>query len=544
MEEANGLIEKIKISGFKKFQNYEISFKQGVNILIGENEAGKSTILDAINVVLNQKYNNFDKYIVEELINRDNIKKFETSKTYEDLPKIKIEIFLALQSIPQNSQFFGIYHSDNPTFKEDSEHFKYGIVYECCFDEDFKDALLPSIQEGKIPYDFYKMTWKTFSDNQLKSQKKPLKILNIDNSNSNAMGAFDYYNRNLYLNKYNPKEIFEHKGLFREKLKDAFNSLNLENISEDKKFGLSQKKLIMENILTIYENDISIENMGKGKENIIKTETALDKDANRSDIILIEEPESHLSHINLRRMIKTINDTTNQKQIIITTHNNLIVKQSDISKLIIVGKDKPKTVNNFDEETAYFFEKSDDFNLLQFLLSDKCILVEGRTEYQLINNRYSQLAGLEGVEPEQDKIDIISCFGKTYKYYLDIAKDLGKKVCVITDNDGNEKFLNQVAQENLTNNDIKIFTDSDINNWTFEVALYNLNKDVLKGIVKTQDEAEYKFNGVSYKEQPILGYMLNNKADIAYKLFSTSENNLTEFAYPNYIKEAIKWIRN
>lgn len=142
-------------------------------------------------MVLNQKYNNFDKYIVEELINRDNIKKFEISKSYDDLPKIKIEIFLSLQSIPKNSQFFGVYHSDNPTFKGDSRHFKYGIVYECCFDEDFKDALLPSIQEGKIPYDFYKMTWKTFSNNQLKSQKKPLKILNIDNSNSNATGAFD-----------------------------------------------------------------------------------------------------------------------------------------------------------------------------------------------------------------------------------------------------------------------------------------------------------------------------------------------------------------
>lgn len=36
MEEANGLIEKIKISGFKKFQNYEISFKEGVNILRGK----------------------------------------------------------------------------------------------------------------------------------------------------------------------------------------------------------------------------------------------------------------------------------------------------------------------------------------------------------------------------------------------------------------------------------------------------------------------------------------------------------------------------
>lgn len=59
----------------------------------------------------------------------------------------------------------------------------------------------------------------------------------------------------------------------------------------------------MENILTIYENDISIENMGKGKENMIKTETALDKDANRSDIILIEEPESHLSHITILMLL-------------------------------------------------------------------------------------------------------------------------------------------------------------------------------------------------------------------------------------------------
>lgn len=127
---------------------------------------------------------------------------------------------------------------------------------------------------------------------------------------------------------------------------------------------------------------------------------------------------------------------------------------------------------------------------------------------------------------------------------MDIAQGLGKKVCVITDNDGNEEFLNQVKQKNLNNNDIKIFTDNDINNWTFEVALYNLNKTVLEDIIKIQDDAEYKFNGVSYKDRPVLGYMLNNKADIAYKLFSPSENNLTKFTYPNYIKEAIKWIRN
>ena len=59
-------------------------------------------------------------------------------------------------------------------------------------------------------------------------------------------------------------------------------------------------------------------------------------------IILIEEHESHSSHINLRRVIKTINDKTNQKQIIITTHINLIVKQPDISKLKMLERANQK----------------------------------------------------------------------------------------------------------------------------------------------------------------------------------------------------------
>lgn len=36
-----------------------------MNILVGENEAGKSTILDAIKTVLNQQYRNADKSIFQ-----------------------------------------------------------------------------------------------------------------------------------------------------------------------------------------------------------------------------------------------------------------------------------------------------------------------------------------------------------------------------------------------------------------------------------------------------------------------------------------------
>ncbi|BDX48778.1 AAA family ATPase [Enterococcus faecalis] len=38
-------IEKMIIQGFKKFKDFEIVFNKYMNVLVGENEAGKSTIL-------------------------------------------------------------------------------------------------------------------------------------------------------------------------------------------------------------------------------------------------------------------------------------------------------------------------------------------------------------------------------------------------------------------------------------------------------------------------------------------------------------------
>ncbi|MBQ7418604.1 MAG: AAA family ATPase, partial [Acidaminococcaceae bacterium] len=41
-------LKALRITGFKKFQSLTIEFNEHINILVGENEAGKSTILDAI----------------------------------------------------------------------------------------------------------------------------------------------------------------------------------------------------------------------------------------------------------------------------------------------------------------------------------------------------------------------------------------------------------------------------------------------------------------------------------------------------------------
>ena len=69
-------LKSITIKGFKKFQSFNMNFNEHLNILVGENESGKSTLLEAIKVVLNQQYRTTDKSILAELFNRDDIKKF------------------------------------------------------------------------------------------------------------------------------------------------------------------------------------------------------------------------------------------------------------------------------------------------------------------------------------------------------------------------------------------------------------------------------------------------------------------------------------
>ena len=99
-------LKSITIKGFKKFQSFNMNFNEHLNILVGENESGKSTLLEAIKVVLNQQYRTTDKSILAELFNRDDIKKFQLNLSIKTLPFIQINLKLELDSKHKNTEFF------------------------------------------------------------------------------------------------------------------------------------------------------------------------------------------------------------------------------------------------------------------------------------------------------------------------------------------------------------------------------------------------------------------------------------------------------
>ena len=356
-------IKSLHIEGFKKFTSLDVQFNEHMNILVGENEAGKSTILDAIKTVLNQQYRNADKSILRDLFNTQMVAAFKAEPSVRTLPRIYIEVELALDPQQKNASYFygEVYGQKKPQVE------KFGIRFECKYDEELGTGMEQSIQEGKIPYEYYTLTWTTFANRQYQMIKRPLNFLAIDTTSSASAPSFNYFNRTLFTSRYDDATKAKAKNEFRDKLIEAFDNLGLPALSENQKFGVDSKKVVLETVLSIYEDSIALENRGSGMESLIKTQIALDK-ANGLDVILMEEPENHLSFSTLRKMLQQISDQQENSQIIVATHNNMIASRLNLNNVLWITEDGVKSLKGVNSDVAGFFVRAVDNAFLKLLL--------------------------------------------------------------------------------------------------------------------------------------------------------------------------------
>lgn len=527
-EDYLNYIKSLHIKGFKKFISLDMEFNEHMNILVGENEAGKSTILDAIKTVLNQQYRNADKSVLRDLFNIQMVAAFKANPSVKTLPQILIEVELVLDLKSKNADYF--YGEVYGTMKKQKE--KFGVRFECRYDEVLGTGMEQSIMEGKIPYEYYNLTWITFANNPYQMIRRPLKFLAIDTTNSAVAPSFNYYNRTLFTSKYDEPTRAKVKNEFRTKLEEAFDTVGLPLLGHNRKFGIDTKKVILETILSVYEDSIALENRGSGMESLIKTEIALDK-ANGLDVILMEEPENHLCFSTLRKMLHGISNRQKDSQIIVATHNNMIASRLNLNNVLWITEDDVKSLSGVNETVAEFFAKADDNAFLQLLLSKKVFLVEGATEFLLVPHFYKQITGRT---IEEDGISVISCNGISYKKYLEIATTTDKKLAVITDNDKKQERIDRATIFNQSNLLQHIFMPDSIDDWTWEICMYHANTTVLDRIIKVKAGAEYLFHGESYGT--VLGKMLNNKVDVAYQMLMSGE----VFEAPQYVKDAVEWL--
>lgn len=285
----------------------------------------------------------------------------------------------------------------------------------------------------------------------------------------------------------------------------------------------------IETDITLLENEIPLENKGMGTQCFIKTELSMNRAINSIDMVLIEEPENHLSYIKMLELITLIKGTRN-RQLFISTHSDLIATRLNLKKCLLFNSLSTNVVGLADlsEDTADFFTKAPDNNMLQFVLSPKSILVEGDAEFILMEALYKRTIDKDLYA---SGIGVIAVDGKCFKRYLEIAKLLHNKVAVITDNDSDyNSNIKDIYVDYIQNqfDNIRIFSDIDDARHTFEICIYQDNQDICNDEFQTPR-----------RRLDTIDYMLKNKADVAYRLL---KNRMDTLIVPQYIQKAIKWI--
>lgn len=181
-------------------------------------------------------------------------------------------------------------------------------------------------------------------------------------------------------------------------------------------------------------DEIPFHYVGKGEQCIVKTELALAKKTSKNaSIILIEEPENHLSHTRLNKLIKSISEKYAEKQILISTYNSFVANKLGLENVLLLDNSRLIRFSELTPETYRFFKKIAGYDTLRMILCKKAILCEGDSDELVIQKAYMQIN--DGKLPIEDGIEVISV-GTSFLRFLEIADCLKKRVAVVTDNDG------------------------------------------------------------------------------------------------------------
>ncbi|MCK4864028.1 MAG: AAA family ATPase [Gammaproteobacteria bacterium] len=520
-------ITKIKLENFKRFRSFSVPLYEDLNVIVGENEAGKSSILSAVHYVLGGNRNKIESIGFEKLINTQAVKDFLASeKKYEDLPKLCVELYLNEQN---NIDLNGKNNSDDVECD--------GLKMECIPNDDLGKEIKEILEqdEASFPFEYYMVRFSTFQGDGYSGYKKYIRHILVDNTLvSNEYSAREYVS-DMYSTYVEGSEKNKHQHEYR-KAKETIKDNVLKELNDridDYSFALKHdSKANLMTDLTLTQDGIGIESKGKGTQCFIKTEFALKKaddgSSNGIDVALIEEPENHLSHINMKKLINKI-AASDDKQLIIATHSNLVSARLDLRKTILLhsSSDTPALMQDLTEETAAFFMKAPDHRILDFVLSKKTILVEGDAEFILMEAFFKNVTG---GELENSDVHVLSVDGTSFKRYLEIAKLLNIKTAVIRDNDGDYQVNCVDNYVDYVGDDIKVFSDEDNNRSTFEICLYQDNSEFCDGLF-----------AAGRRTLSVGDYMLKNKTESAFNILV---NIGDEFVVPEYMKDAIGWIKD
>jgi len=572
-------ISNIQIKNFRNFSSFNISYNEGFQTIIGENNIGKSNLFWAIRLVLD-KYLPYNARILEEkdFNNFDNIEQnsfISISIEFYDNDLQNFPNLHALKTSDKTVRITYVFaHKSNLTVTDEN--------FEKIEIKDFQWRLYGGGEDVDV-YTIETLNQITFKDIE---GINLFYISGFRNINSDLFGSSKSLLSQYCKSRTNSETEVEVVKSILDKTTNDLNDLDfIPKISETIKrknteiagnhftFPISLGFLTNNDSnvwsqLKIYFNpksgkNIPLKTLGLGQKNLLYLSLFLarlinEQDKNEINILLIEEPEAHL-HPQLQKILFSNLSGLKNTQVLMSSHSTHIASDCNYKNLNVIYKNEKGVVKSF----SPFIEKSKDkkLNREQLLLkryldatrselffSSAVILVEGVAEQFIIPTLAKEIFGINLVEHNISVIPIHSRFFDPFLRLFQETK-LEIKACVVIDGDlkEHEEGASTTAVANAKSFEIpdriKVFEGIE----TLEIDLFpdkKTNVNYLKLCFENLGHSK------SYSN------LMNSTGDWSEELISRIDGTITKgrfaqelalnidkkFRIPSYIEKAIQFI--
>lgn len=496
-------LHKFRIKRFRSIKEMDITFNKGINIIIGENNSGKSSIIDALRICLS-----FGKQWRDIGIRNDEDFHVDITNVDAGYEPIEFDLTFEIESAEDRALFASLIWQDpaNPNYQNLQMHFRYEIAENASGVKRLKWKSWGGGMEGQsIDSNEAQLLYYTYlaplrnAEQELKPYSKENKIsslfrdltkyqvtneigdiisknLDADAKKLLAAKLDEVVNQEDWMGIIETGTKFVNEHLDKADIRRKGSSIHL-RLSEYKYDnivkGIVTRKPVFEAAQLADGNEgkqryFDVSQNGLGENNLIFADAVLGDLKNRRAekkehyySLLIEEPEAHLhpqKQATFFQYLNTLRDWGTQ--IFITSHSPTLTAKSDLDNIIVIQQQRerhPFTIKNSElsKDNKSHLRKFLDVTKSQLFFSNGTILVEGISEALLLPS-FANIIG-DQYDLNRNGIEVVNINGVAFEPFAklynsaDVTKRLGSRCCIITDDD-----RGMISAAQLINEDVQI----------------------------------------------------------------------------------------